>query len=131
MPKGGLLHAHLDATVSAEFLYKLGLRYPTMHIRVPNALTASNIGSVLPEFHAQPEDFRSADVQSLTHPDYSPDDWVPLETARKLFDASLGGPEGFDRWVVGTMTINPTEAYVTHNTVTKVRSIESTPCCSG
>ncbi|KAH0830666.1 hypothetical protein J3R83DRAFT_2121 [Lanmaoa asiatica] len=32
---------------------------------------------------------------------------------------SLGGPEGFDKWIVSTFVINPSEAYGSHNTSNK------------
>lgn len=122
MPKGALLHAHLDATVNAEYLLKLALKEPAIHIRVPHAITALNIGSTLPEFLPLPKDqFSGASLSGLTDAAYSDNSWVSIQRARETFDTALGGPEGFDRWVIGSMTINPTEAYKTHNTVTKAR----------
>jgi hypothetical protein len=49
----------------------------------------------------------------LTHASYVPDTWVPLAAACSMFDSNLGGPEEFDRWVIGALTINPTEVYHT------------------
>jgi adenosine deaminase CECR1 len=120
MPKGALLHAHLDATVNAAFLLKLALEHPVIHVRTPNAINGSTFASTLPEFCALPPDQFSDDISGLTDATYYPDSWVPLWKARETFDLSLGGPEGFDRWVIGAMMINPVEAYGTHNTVTKV-----------
>ena len=59
-------------------------------------------------------------MKSLTDASYELDAWVPLKNARDNFSNALGGKEGFDQWVVGSMTINPSEAYGTHNTVEKV-----------
>ncbi|KAH9966837.1 hypothetical protein BC827DRAFT_1264751 [Russula dissimulans] len=59
---------------------------------------------------------RHASVTDAEYPGYS---WLPLHQARASF--ALGGPEGFDQWVVGGMSINPAEAYGKHNTVPKVR----------
>ncbi|KAF8891212.1 hypothetical protein BD779DRAFT_188177 [Infundibulicybe gibba] len=36
------------------------------------------------------------------------------------FDPNLGGPEGFDKWAVDSMIIHPSEAYGTHNTISKI-----------
>ena len=116
MPKGALLHAHLDATVNPEILLKLALNYPVFHVRVHEALSISNLSRNLPEFKALPPDFVS-DLSSLTEASYPLGSWVPLHKARDSF--VLGGQEGFDNWVIGALTINPAEAYGTHNTVTK------------
>lgn len=119
MPKGALLHAHLDATVNASFLLDLALKQPAMHIKVPQIINASNLQTTLPTFRGLPQGFADA-VSSLTGSSYAPETWVTIQNARENFDPSLGGPEGFDRWVIGTMMINPAEAYGTHNTITKV-----------
>jgi len=119
MPKGALLHAHLDATVNAKFLLQLALKQPALHVRVPRAMNASTLSSALPEFRALSRE-QFSDAPGLTDATYEPGTWVALQRARETFDGSLGGPEGFDKWVIGAMMINPTEAYDTHNTITKV-----------
>ena len=121
MPKGGLLHAHLDAMVNVNVLLKLALDQPAMHVRAPLRLTASNVKALLPEFKALPRD-GSPGSTSLTDDTYGDGQWVPLRLARETFDASLGGPAGFDAWVTRALTINPSEAYDTHDTPTKVRN---------
>ena len=124
MPKGGLLHAHLDATVNASFLLDLALKQPALHVRVSERVTSTTIVSLLPEFKAlAPTKFSSA--SSVTDASYVPGSWVSIRNARKFFDSSLGGPDGFDKWVIGAITINPTEAYNTHNTIEKARVL---PC---
>jgi len=120
MPKGALLHAHLDAMVNAEFLLKLALKYPVFHVRVHQPLTVANLPTNLPEFRALSEDLFTHSA-SLTDAGYAIGTWIPIGNARQSFDAEFGGPEGFDKWVLAAMTINPAEAYGTHNTVAKVR----------
>ncbi|KAJ7087816.1 hypothetical protein C8R44DRAFT_27840 [Mycena epipterygia] len=120
MPKGALLHAHLDATVNAEFVLKIALEQPALHVRSVEPLSALNISKILPQFSPLPREmFATSDV-ALTDPSYPPNTWVSLKKARAAFDPALGGPEGFDKWVIGSMTINPSEAYETHNTVNKI-----------
>ena len=116
MPKGALLHAHLDATVNPEILLKLALQYPALHVRIHEPLNTSNLSINLPEMRALPQD-QFSQLSSLTNASYLLGSWVPLQKARDSFD--LGGQEGFDKWVIGAMTINPAEAYGTHNTVEK------------
>lgn len=123
MPKGALLHAHLDATVNAKFLLKLALKEPALHVKIAATITSGNAVANLPEFRALPRDqFPSDVVASLTDSAYIPGTWVSLTRARETFAEELGGPDGFDAWVIGSMMINPTEAYKTHNTITKVDS---------
>nr|BAN05623.1 adenosine deaminase-like growth factor [Flammulina velutipes] len=120
MPKGALLHAHLDATVDASYLLSLALKEPAIYVRANQTLTSNTFHTVLPEFKALTAELRTNDSKSLTDALYVANSWVPIQTARDNFDPSLGGPEAFDKWVLGAMTINPSEAYGTHNTVTKI-----------
>ena len=116
MPKGALLHAHLDATVNPEILLKLALQYPMFHVRIHKPLTISNLSTNLPEFRVFPQD-QFIKLSSLTEVSYPLGSWVPLQKARDSFE--FGGQEGFDKWVIAALTINPAEAYGTHNTVKK------------
>ncbi|KAF8598475.1 adenosine deaminase-related growth [Ceratobasidium sp. AG-I] len=119
MPKGGLLHGHMDAMCDANFLYQTALEYPNMHIRVPTAI-ATDSRLPLPQFKALSADLTAqhASATSLTSSSYTPGSWVPLSTARR--DFALGGPDAFDKWIVGSMMINPREAYVEYNTSIKI-----------
>ncbi|KAF8590054.1 adenosine deaminase-related growth [Ramaria rubella] len=116
MPKGGLLHVHLDATVDTSILLRIALEQPSIHVRAGAPLVTGNFTQSLPEFRAlPPEEYgKSADLASSS---YLPDTWVPLKEARQAFSL---GTVVFDQWVLGALTINPTEAYKTHNTVTKI-----------
>lgn len=120
MPKGALLHAHLDATVDAVYLLKLALSQPAIHVRTPRKLDETFISSTLPQFLALPPNESNISNVGLTDTMYVPETWVPIAKARESFDPKLGGPEGFDKWVVGSLMINPNEAYNTHNTINKV-----------
>ncbi|KAF8637377.1 hypothetical protein AX17_002876 [Amanita inopinata Kibby_2008] len=119
MPKGALLHAHLDATVDAETLLGLALKHTAMHVCVPENVTIKNIQSITPTFRALPQ-ANYADGPGVTDQTYIPHTWVNIQKARNSFDPALGGPEGFDKWVCSTLMINPAEAYGTHNTITKI-----------
>jgi hypothetical protein len=121
MPKGALLHAHLDATVNAPILLKLALEQPLMHIRVAQRLDAHTIASTLPDMSPVPE-AESTSVLSLTDESYVPGDWVQMARARRIFASELGGGAGFDDWIIRSMMIRPSEAYGTHNTPAKVGS---------
>ncbi|KAH9483880.1 Adenosine deaminase 2-A [Psilocybe cubensis] len=119
MPKGALLHAHLDATVDIDFLLQLALKQPGIHIRLHKPLSKSNLSTNLPEFRILPQE-QYSQVKSISDPTYSLQTWVSLVNARNFFSQELGGMEGFDKWLIGTMTINPSEAYGTYNTLAKI-----------
>ncbi|CAE6470123.1 unnamed protein product [Rhizoctonia solani] len=118
MPKGGLLHVHIQGVGDAKFLLQTTLKYPQIHVRVCSA--ASQSGLPPPQFKPFSPDMcaKYTNVPSLTSPEYVPGSWVPLHKARNEF--AYGGPEGFDKWVVGAMTISPKEAYVDFNTSAKI-----------
>lgn len=121
MPKGALLHAHLDATVNTSILLKLAIAQPAMHVRASAVLTSLTLKTVLPEFRPFPQaEWSTDDALSLTDEKYVPGTWISIQTARKNFATQLGGAEGFDQWVIAALTVNPAEAYGTHNTVKKV-----------
>ncbi|KAF9265607.1 Metallo-dependent hydrolase [Marasmius fiardii PR-910] len=120
MPKGALLHAHLDGTVNVPVLLKLALKYPSIHVRTSAPLTVQNINIVTPEFLPLNESECPKNALGLTETAYQPDSWVPIQIAREQFHPELGGPEGFDVWAARSLTINPSEAYGTHNTSVKI-----------
>ena len=119
MPKGGLLHVHLDATVNASALLRISVKHPAVHVRTAAFLSPATLADVVPEFRALPPR-EWTELKSISDASYNPGTWVPLQSARATFDAALGGPEGFDKWACESMTINPSEAYGTHNTTDKV-----------
>ncbi|KAH7337223.1 hypothetical protein B0J17DRAFT_666763 [Rhizoctonia solani] len=119
LPKGGLLHGHMDAMCDAKFLYQTALEFPQMHIRVGSVITPSST-LPLPQFKPLAADLclQYTNAPSPTSSQYVPGSWVPLHKARNEF--AYGGPEAFDTWVIGTMMINPKEAYVDYNTSVKI-----------
>ncbi|XP_006457910.1 hypothetical protein AGABI2DRAFT_114933 [Agaricus bisporus var. bisporus H97] len=120
MPKGALLHVHMPAVVEPRTLLDLALKERSMYVCVPIRLTPTNLSSTLPIFLPLPVDSRPSIGASITSSDYIPNTWVHIAKARETFDRALGGPKGFDDWVVGALTINASEAYKSHNTVTKI-----------
>jgi len=130
MPKGALLHAHLDATVDVNFMLNRILEQEALYVRASAPLnTLLPTANVLPEFSPFPKsEVKLSAVQSLTDALYD-GGWIPVKVARETFSRELGGPEGFDKWYVASTTINPAEAYGTHKTVEKV--ILAVEPCSG
>ena len=95
MPKGGLLRAHLGATVRADVLLRLALKHEAMHVRTPGSLSHDTLKTLHPQFCALPVHERT-EIASLTDGQYIPDTWLPIQNARNNFSESLGGPDGFD-----------------------------------
>ncbi|KAG8905213.1 hypothetical protein FRB99_000482 [Tulasnella sp. 403] len=127
LPKGALLHAHMDAMCDARFLLDRALEQPQMHVRAQSVITSESIRSMLPEFSALPLNYQETSPHNLTDPLYKAESWVPLQVARQTFPAELGGIEGFDKWVLGTLRIDPNEAYVQYNTSKKVGAMGFIP----
>jgi adenosine deaminase CECR1 len=121
MPKGGLLHAHLDGCVDKAVLLKYAYEYPEMHVAVDCGLTAQSLADARPAFRpfeVSPHGSGNACLSAASG--YREGSWIPLAAAREAFDPALGGPEGFDKWLVDSQVINPSEAYTTHNSVKRV-----------
>lgn len=125
MPKGALLHAHLEATVDAKTLLRIALEHPNVCIRAPEIITANNVGSVLPEFYPLAPTLSYESYPTITSSDYKVGSYVSARKTRSEWPAELGGPTGFDTWVIKALTVNPEEAYGTHNTTVKVRPSNS------
>ncbi|KAG8861949.1 hypothetical protein FRB96_002392 [Tulasnella sp. 330] len=121
LPKGALLHAHMDAMCDARFLLKEALKHDQMHVRTSTVISADSLINTPPVFSALPlRHTEGVSSLTLSHPEYIGGDWVPIQRARDGFPVELGGPEGFDRWVISTLMIDPKEAYEKYNTSKKI-----------
>jgi len=116
---GGILHSHLDSTVDVGFLMNLMLAQPGMHIRTPEPVTKLNFKTLLPEF-LQMSPNHVAQANNIVSESYPSNEWVAYKVARDNFSADLGGPSGFDRFIRGTMTIEPNQAYKEYNSHRRV-----------
>ncbi|OJA19067.1 hypothetical protein AZE42_12159 [Rhizopogon vesiculosus] len=105
--------ASADLTINGTTLLALALQHPSIHIRASQQITPASIKSVDIEFRPLLPSFVHRCI-SLCLPTYKPDEWVPLRRAREQFDATLGDTQDFDRWIASCLTINPSDAYVTH-----------------
>lgn len=110
MPKGALLHAHLDATVDVNFLLNRILEQEALYVRASApSTTLSPFANALPEFSPFPKsEVKLSASQSLTDTSYD-GGWIPVKIARETFSSELGGPGGFDKWYIASITINPAD----------------------
>lgn len=121
-----------------------------VYVSVSEALTASNIHDVFPDFHIldpdspPPVSLSSEHSASLSNSSYVAGTWLPLESARKNFKLEkmisaknngsknklmlqqLEGLEGgaaFDTWVAACARIDSADAHESMNTVDEVISV--------
>jgi adenosine deaminase CECR1 len=126
MPKGALLHCHTDALVDMRTVLNIALKQKNIHIAILKKFPAvesitkcHTLDLPLPRFTTFNRGDTPCETVSVTDDNYQRGDWIPIQTARGNFPSHLGGPEGFDEWICKALTIDPTEAYETHSTVTK------------
>ncbi|ELU42781.1 adenosine deaminase [Rhizoctonia solani AG-1 IA] len=123
---GGLLHVHMDAMCDASYLLKLALEYSIMHVQTTGSLNSSSPYPIPTFKPLTPQEISQAANNALpTSQDYVPGSWVAVQRARDGFPNELGGQEGFDKWIIGALTINAEEAYEKYNTSAKVRCWET------
>jgi len=85
MPKGALLHAHLDATIDVNFMLNRILEQEALYVRTPAPLTAlSPTANVIPEISPFPKsEVKLSAIQSLTDASYD-GEWIPVNVAREF-----------------------------------------------
>jgi adenosine deaminase CECR1 len=129
MPKGGLLHAHFDATVDIRELMTIARGQSNIYIRITKPFppdiaaiaSANSLDLPLANFTTLRTDKADNTMAvSLTSPDYALGTWIQMNTARESFPKELGGVLGFDDWLYRSLTIDPVEAYETHSSVSRV-----------
>ncbi|KAI5860188.1 Metallo-dependent hydrolase [Durotheca rogersii] len=113
MPKGALLHAHLDAMVDFDYLLDVLFATPGMHLAADRPLTSAQAreDAVLSfRFFRQPRtdgDIWSADYQAGTH--------ILLTQLAETFPD--GGKAGLVKWLYGRCTLSRTDAVAQHHGV--------------
>ncbi|EUC63198.1 adenosine deaminase-like protein [Rhizoctonia solani AG-3 Rhs1AP] len=119
LPKGGLLRGHTVTMSDVGFIYQLALEYPAIHIRVNSRISCDTL-LPLPEFKPLSPDLVAAYASNppLTCTDYVLGTWVPLSKARSEF--VYGGPEAFDKWIIGSLAVSPDEGSKGYKTPVKV-----------
>ncbi|CAE6353776.1 unnamed protein product [Rhizoctonia solani] len=120
LPKGGLLRGHMNNMCDVGFIYRLALEYPAIHIRV-NSRIIPNAPLPLPELKplAPKLALEYTNTPSLTSADYIPGTWLSLGKARDGY--SYGGPEAFDEWILGLLSLSADEPAKDYAMLAKTR----------
>ncbi|KAL7623008.1 hypothetical protein AAE478_006687 [Parahypoxylon ruwenzoriense] len=113
MPKGALLHAHLDAMVDFDYLLQVLFATPGMHLAADQPLAtakAREAAKLSFRFYSQPRT-----KGNIWDGDYKGDTHILLTQVADAFPE--GGKAGFLRWLYGRCTISRTDAVSQHHGV--------------
>ena len=108
MPKGSLLHAHLNAMVSTDVIINAVLDTNGMAISASHDVSdhISRRNATI-SFTYINTPFSSS-LPSIHSIEYVPNTWIPISEALETFP---GGREGFVAFIKSKMTISPEESY--------------------
>ncbi|KUJ18130.1 adenosine deaminase family protein-like protein [Mollisia scopiformis] len=117
MPKGALLHAHMDAMVDFDYLFEVLLSEPGMHIHCMTSLStpAAREGAPIKFRYCKSEQGSGGSIWSS---DYKPDTPILLSKAVESFPD--GGKAGFLSWLKDRCTITNIESIEHHHGVDAV-----------
>ncbi|EGX90749.1 adenosine deaminase family protein [Cordyceps militaris CM01] len=113
MPKGALLHAHLEAMVDFEYLVRELLALPGVHMASDRPLASPEAlekGMMTFRYRA-----RERVDGSVWTADYKKNKFVLLTKMADEFPD--GGRDGFVRWLAGRCTLHPQDAHHQHHGV--------------
>lgn len=120
MPKGSILHAHLDAIVDLDWVFRVLLAEPGMHVAAPDGhlATAGARADALVCFRFFKAERNVAMSIWDAEGGYVPGEFVPLVKAAEGFPD--GGREGWIRWMKSKTTISETDSLEQHRGVDHV-----------
>ncbi|KAH8768150.1 hypothetical protein F5883DRAFT_69100 [Diaporthe sp. PMI_573] len=116
MPKGSILHAHLDAIVDLDYVFDTLLSEPGMHISSPDASLGTSAAreDAVVNFRFFAKE-KNPSLSIWDDAKYKPGEFVPLKKAADSFPD--GGREGWIRWMKSKTTISETDAVEQHHGV--------------
>ncbi|KAJ5707774.1 hypothetical protein N7488_007575 [Penicillium malachiteum] len=122
MPKGSLLHAHIDAMFDIDFLLDQAFSTAGMHIAAPAPLLTPEDYETAPfMFRFSSQSHSSSDQPAIWSENYEPSTLIPLQTAASSFPN--GGEAAFRGWVKGRCMIMPEHSYHHHHGVDAIWAI--------
>ncbi|KAJ5902819.1 hypothetical protein N7495_003347 [Penicillium taxi] len=116
MPKGSLLHAHMDAMFDIDFLIDQAFSTPGIHISAPKPLLTSEDYETAPVSFQFSSQSTTADNKPVIWTDgYESSSLIPIKTAASTFPQ--GGEDGFRKWLTRRCMLLPEHAYKYHDGV--------------
>ena len=112
MPKGSLLHAHMEAMFDIDFLVDQALSTPGMHIHAPHPVLSRRDFEEAPVeclYVCLPAEKEEVAKPVMWAADYEPSSLVPIKDAAASFPA--GGEAGFREWMKSRCMIMPEHSY--------------------
>lgn len=128
LPKGALLHAHLEAMVDMDWLWNLAIDTEGIYMFSDRPLVdAKALQEASVRFAFVPQTEEAAGPLNVYYEDsYIPDRPVPIKSAADTFPggrlgtAAAGGRQGFIEWLRSKTTITPDESLRHHEGIDKV-----------
>lgn len=117
MPKGALLHCHLEAMVDLDWVLEKAFDTEGMHIYAFKGLATAADRHKAPFFFAYAETSAASDA-SIWAESYPSESLVPLAVAAETFPD--GGKGGFVKWVKSRCTITEAESLKHHHGINDV-----------
>lgn len=116
MPKGSILHAHLDAIVDMDFVFAALLDEPGMHMNAPDVHLGApeNRREAIVTFRFFKKE-QNPGMSIWDAASYTPGEFVPLVKAAETFPD--GGRGGWIRWIKSKVTISETDSIAQHHGV--------------
>ncbi|THD00041.1 hypothetical protein EYZ11_000493 [Aspergillus tanneri] len=120
LPKGALLHAHIDGMVDMGWLIETGLNTPGIHIKSDTPLTSPDrFREALIEFTYLPEPSQAAMIDIFS-PSYTPGETMPLTRAAEI--CPYGGQDGLVSLLVSRVTFSMDDCLRHHEGIDKIWS---------
>ncbi|KAL4931073.1 uncharacterized protein BDV17DRAFT_20178 [Aspergillus undulatus] len=119
MPKGCLLHAHMEAMVDIDWMIDQALEIPGFYITSPEPLCCgpgSRWSEPFKFLYRPGAQDRDTEV-NIWHSGYTPNKPVPVLNAARTYP---GGVAAFRDWAVSRMTINEEEALEHHHGISDI-----------
>lgn len=116
MPKGALLHAHMDAMVGFDYLIDVLMKTPGVHMMADRPLTSAEaLEGARIVFRFRKTQNGTGDIWGA---DYEPETLVSLTQAADTFPD--GGADAFAKWLYSRCTISRTAAIEQHHGIDNI-----------
>ena len=123
MPKGSLLHAHMDAMFDIDFLIEQIFSTPGIHMYAPKALLTPKDYEEAPflfQYSTRPIQ-ESENKSTMWSETYEPSAMINLQKAASSFPN--GGEAGFKAWLRSRCVLSPEHSYFHHHGVDAIWAI--------